>query len=246
MMENKDTKNETFSKGQLLYWEIEGKKGYYLGRYLQIDVEFGIYSFYEVVFVGVHWASFHVGSSEFERCLRNLRPVKKEEEKYYSSKKALHDSFNKRGSSNYSVKLKDGVRLWGYFRGFSLNKDALVFTDVLFLDNREKYVSKIYECNIDDIEKVICMNEFLSDNYAHAMCAYYHAITHPPLNVMDLCLMRNSDGDLWKLCQFAFNRTEKIDYPLFVAVGGLEYYQCIPYEGNEQLLGTSKSLDDGK
>lgn len=62
----------------------------------------------------------------------------------------------------------------------------------------------------------------------------------------DWCLMRNSDEETWELCQFAYDASERAEDDLFVAVGGINFYQCIPYEGNEQLLGTTKSPDDGK
>lgn len=61
----------------------------------------------------------------------------------------------------------------------------------------------------------------------------------------DWCLMRYGSMTQWVLCQFAYQRPS-LYRKEFVAVGGQIYRECIPYEGNEQLLGTSKSLDDGK
>lgn len=65
---------------------------------------------------------------------------------------------------------------------------------------------------------------------------------------MDLCLMKyivqyNNRG--WKLCQYAYTEHrvsssgEQRDF--YHAIGGEIYAECIPYKGNEHLLGTKKS-----
>lgn len=53
----------------------------------------------------------------------------------------------------------------------------------------------------------------------------------------DWCLMRDKDEhEQWCLCQFSHcSRYKTKTY--FIAVGGLNYTECIPYEGNESLLG---------
>ena len=57
----------------------------------------------------------------------------------------------------------------------------------------------------------------------------------------DWCLMRDTDEgyDKWILCQFSQIVYEDRTY--YIAVGGKEYTDCIPYEGNESLLGTNKN-----
>lgn len=65
---------------------------------------------------------------------------------------------------------------------------------------------------------------------------------------MDLCLMKyigkyNNRG--WELCQYAYTEHrvsssgEQRDF--YHTVGGEIYAECIPYKGNEHLLGTKKS-----
>lgn len=65
---------------------------------------------------------------------------------------------------------------------------------------------------------------------------------------MDLCLMKyigqyNNRG--WELCQYAYTEHrvsssgEQRDF--YHAVGGEIYAECIPYKGNEHLLGTKKT-----
>jgi hypothetical protein len=67
---------------------------------------------------------------------------------------------------------------------------------------------------------------------------------------MDLCLMKyigkyNNRG--WELCQYAYTEHrvsssgEQRDF--YHAVGGEIYAECIPYKGNEHLLGTKKNLN---
>lgn len=52
----------------------------------------------------------------------------------------------------------------------------------------------------------------------------------------DKVLVRDLEDDDWK-CDFFSNYTDDINY-YYRTVGGC-YKQCIPYEGNEHLLGTS-------
>lgn len=65
---------------------------------------------------------------------------------------------------------------------------------------------------------------------------------------MDLCLMKyigqyNNRG--WELCQYAYteHRVSSIgeQRDFYHAIGGEIYAECIPYKGNEHLLGTKKS-----
>ena len=67
---------------------------------------------------------------------------------------------------------------------------------------------------------------------------------------MDLCLMKyigqyNNRG--WELCQYAYteHRVSSIgeQRDFYHAVGGEIYAECIPYKGNEHLLGTTKDVE---
>ncbi|MBO4714400.1 MAG: hypothetical protein J5615_11065, partial [Fibrobacter sp.] len=51
-------------------------------------------------------------------------------------------------------------------------------------------------------------------------------------------LVRDDDDNLWKLDMFSHKSTDGT----YQCIGNW-YEQCIPYEGNEHLLGTSKSAD---
>lgn len=65
---------------------------------------------------------------------------------------------------------------------------------------------------------------------------------------MDLCLMKyigQYNNRRWELCQYAYTEHrvsssgEQRDF--YHAIGGKIYAECIPYKGNEHLLGTKKS-----
>ncbi len=56
-------------------------------------------------------------------------------------------------------------------------------------------------------------------------------------------LVRNYKSDYWKPAIFGFTEKDK-NAPFYVVVGGNFYYNCIPYEGNEHLLGKTDDCDD--
>ena len=57
-------------------------------------------------------------------------------------------------------------------------------------------------------------------------------------NPKDWCLMRNKDNDLWTLCRYS----HFISSGIFVAVGGIKFEQCIPYnDKTKEMIGTKKS-----
>ena len=54
----------------------------------------------------------------------------------------------------------------------------------------------------------------------------------------DQVLVRASNLGNWNLHLFARVREEEYKYE---CLGGLRYKECIPYQGNEHLLGTNKN-----
>lgn len=53
-------------------------------------------------------------------------------------------------------------------------------------------------------------------------------------------LVRDSDDFLWIPAVYGFRDEHRMAFS-FITVGGMRWRQCIPYEGNEHLLGTSKN-----
>lgn len=60
-------------------------------------------------------------------------------------------------------------------------------------------------------------------------------------NPFDKVLMRDDDRELWKPFFFS-NYT--VGYYKFQSIGGSKYSQCIPYEGNEHLCGTTNKPEE--
>lgn len=61
------------------------------------------------------------------------------------------------------------------------------------------------------------------------------------LKPYDKVLVRNADKCHWQCELFSHNNNNKIFK--YACTGGC-YIYCIPYEGNEHLVGTTKSPDD--
>lgn len=60
------------------------------------------------------------------------------------------------------------------------------------------------------------------------------------LRPFDKVLMRDKEDEPWKPRIFAMFRESSISY-IYESIGGACYKYCIPYAGNEHLLGTCKS-----
>lgn len=60
----------------------------------------------------------------------------------------------------------------------------------------------------------------------------------PQFKPFDKVLCRDENDDMWKANLFS-HKTSELSYPYYVC-GGSFYKQCIPYEGNEDLVGTTK------
>lgn len=126
------------------------------------------------------------------------------------------------------------------FLDFELDRAAMRFVKYreifsnLLVNRKNPSVSS----DLKDLEKIV---EEAEEKKSHTEQAKTRTSDLKP---MDWCLMRNESTLPWDLCQFAY-KTHLSRYP-FAAVGGHVYVECIPYKGNEHLLGTTKSLDDGK
>lgn len=61
----------------------------------------------------------------------------------------------------------------------------------------------------------------------------------PEFKPFDKVLVRDDIGSIWRLAQYEFKDKNK-DY-MHSVVGGVYWRYCIPYEGNEHLLGTNEN-----
>lgn len=64
-----------------------------------------------------------------------------------------------------------------------------------------------------------------------------HWLVKNELKPFDKVLVRDDIKDKWSINLFSYYDKEELDFPYICQNGG--YYYCIPYEGNEHLLGTS-------
>lgn len=66
-----------------------------------------------------------------------------------------------------------------------------------------------------------------------------HLLVKQEFKPFDKVLIRDEDNQTWRICLFSHYRKD-LSCP-YVCVGCSTYKQCIPYEGNEYLLGTTDS-----
>ena len=66
-----------------------------------------------------------------------------------------------------------------------------------------------------------------------------HRLVKQEFKPFDKVLIRDEDNQTWRVCLFSHYRKD-LSCP-YVCVGCSAYKQCIPYEGNEYLLGTTDS-----
>lgn len=65
-----------------------------------------------------------------------------------------------------------------------------------------------------------------------------------PIKPFDKVLVRNNDQQIWKAAFFSHCDTSR-DSHNYVTIPGFAYNWCIPYEGNEHLLGTTDPYTEG-
>lgn len=68
-----------------------------------------------------------------------------------------------------------------------------------------------------------------------------HKLIKQEFKPFDKVLVRNNTDQNWTISQFSYYDEDDEKYP-FICINNFFYSYCIPYEGNEYLLGTTKSL----
>lgn len=64
----------------------------------------------------------------------------------------------------------------------------------------------------------------------------------PEFKPFDKVLVRDGINDIWRLAQYEFKDKNREIY-MHCVVGGIYWRYCIPYEGNEHLLGTTENCE---
>lgn len=116
------------------------------------------------------------------------------------------------------------------------------------VQNKDCYKVKITEVNIEDecygYESLIAHGiggiSFNEQNDWELVPNKFDITTLKPF---DKVLVRCSELEIWRISFFENYNRKYSRYP-FVCLNGNKYSQCIPYEGNKHLLGTSNDCND--
>lgn len=131
-----------------------------------------------------------------------------------------------------------GISTYGEIR----SKEVPIWTSVCSED-KSKYVRLATEeekksfaeriANVKSVRKTEIIKQYLSE-YEYLLTKEKKCDFKP----FDQVLVRASNLENWNLHLFARVREEEYKYE---CLGGLRYKECIPYQGNEHLLGTNKN-----
>lgn len=121
---------------------------------------------------------------------------------------------------------------------FRIISNAVLYTKgdfIIYSDARTYFVSDINFASIEDKNKLF--SALVREGYRYD--EKQHRLIKQEFKPFDKVLMRNEDNQTWRACLFSHYR-EDLSCP-YVCVGCSAYKQCIPYEGNEYLVGTTKN-----
>lgn len=108
------------------------------------------------------------------------------------------------------------------------NGDFIVYSDAITY-----FVSDINFASIEERNKLF--SALVREGYRYD--EKQHKLIKQEFKPFDKILMRNENNQTWRACLFSHYRKD-LYFP-YVCVGCSAYKQCIPYEGNEYLLGTT-------
>lgn len=134
-----------------------------------------------------------------------------------------------------------GMWMWGDVKGYVLEK-KVAFTKKYKDKSREDEDCEEWEekksfaeriANTENLKKAGIIKQYLSE-YEYLLTKEKKCDFKP----FDQVLVRASNLGNWNLHLFARVGEEEYKYE---CLGGLRYKECIPYQGNEHLLGTNKN-----
>jgi hypothetical protein len=133
-------------------------------------------------------------------------------------------------------------------KGYKWNEETKTLDELIdpmfkvgdIIQDKDKYEVKITEVNVEDecyeyeskIAKGIGIIGFARQDDYELVSNKFDITTLKPF---DKVLVRDSDYNSWHCAFYSHYKSKK-----FYIVGCSYYYQCIPYEGNEHLLGTTE------
>lgn len=119
------------------------------------------------------------------------------------------------------------VPIWTSVCGEDKSKYVRLATE----EEKKSFAERI--ANTENLKKAGIIKQYLSE-YEYLLTKEKKCDFKP----FDQVLVRASNLGNWNLHLFARVREEEYKYE---CLGGLRYKECIPYQGNEHLLGTNKS-----
>lgn len=132
------------------------------------------------------------------------------------------------GISAYGEITSEEVPIWTSVRSEDKSKYVRLATE----EEKKSFAERI--TNTEKLEKAeIIIKKYLS-KYEYLLDEQKKCDFKP----FDQVLVRASNLGNWNLHLFARVREEEYKYE---CLGGLRYKECIPYQGNEHLLGTNKN-----
>lgn len=131
------------------------------------------------------------------------------------------------GISAYGEITSEEVPIWTSVCGEDKSKYVRLATE----EEKKSFAERI--ANTENLKKAGIIKQYLSE-YEYLLTKEKKCDFKP----FDQVLVRASNLGNWNLHLFARVREEEYKYE---CLGGLRYKECIPYQGNEHLLGTNKS-----
>lgn len=131
------------------------------------------------------------------------------------------------GISAYGEITSEEVPIWTSVCSEDKSKYVRLATE----EEKKSFAERI--ANTESFEKTEIIKKYLS-KYEYLLDEQKKCDFKP----FDQVLVRASNLGNWNLHLFARVREEEYKYE---CLGGLRYKECIPYQGNEHLLGTNKS-----
>lgn len=131
------------------------------------------------------------------------------------------------GISAYGEITSEEVPIWTSVCGEDKSKYVRLATE----EEKKSFAERI--ANTENLKKAGIIKQYLSE-YEYLLTKEKKCDFKP----FDQVLVRASNLGNWNLHLFARVREEEYKYE---CLEGLRYKECIPYQGNEHLLGTNKS-----
>lgn len=131
------------------------------------------------------------------------------------------------GISAYGEIISEEVPIWTSVCSEDKSKYVRLATE----EEKKSFAERI--ANTENLKKAGIIKQYLS-KYEYLLDGQKKYDFKP----FDQVLVRASNLGNWNLHLFARVREEEYKYE---CLGGLRYKECIPYQGNEHLLGTNKS-----